>query len=120
MLAKMVKEGKGCNVRVECLRIAKIMNPRILHNSLDEDLDAMLGGLKSLIVLDLGGPGCFGTNVVDARSFRVDCRIIAHRMGGWAYDGSAVVVKVHVHIGNESPEVVDAVDVVVGELEKDR
>jgi hypothetical protein len=33
-------------------------------------------------------------------------------MGGWAYKGSVLVVKVPVHVGNESPEVVDAADVV--------
>jgi hypothetical protein len=59
-------------------------------------------------------------HVVNMRSFRVDCRAIARRMGGWAYKESAIVVEVPVRICNESPEVVDAIDVVVGGLEKDR
>ncbi len=95
------------------------MNPRILHNSLNEDLDAMLSSLISLVVLDLGGPGSFGAYVVDARSFRVDCRI-ARLTGGWAFEGSIVVVEVPVRVGNKSPEVVDAVYAIVGGLEKDR
>jgi hypothetical protein len=41
-------------------------------------------------------------------------------LAGWAYKGSAVVVEVPVLVSNESPEVVDIVDVVVGGLEKDR
>jgi hypothetical protein len=40
--------------------------------------------------------------------------------GGWGYKGSTVVVKIPIFTGNESPEVVDAVDAVVGGLEKDR
>jgi hypothetical protein len=116
----MVKEGKGCNIRVECLGIAKVTNPRVVHNSLDEDLDAMLSGLISLVVLNHGGPGSFGANAVDARSFHADVRVIARRTGGWAYKGSAIVVKIPVHAGNESPEVVDTIDAVVGGLEKDR
>jgi hypothetical protein len=116
----MVEEGEGCIIWVEHLRITKVANPRILHNSLDEDLDTALSGLKSLVVLDLGSPGGFGANAVDARSFCVDCRVIACGAGGWAYKGSIVVMEVPVLVGNESPEVVDAVDVVVGGLEKNR
>ncbi len=41
-------------------------------------------------------------------------------MGGWAYKESAVVVKIAIRAGNKSPQVVDAVDAVVGGLEKDR
>jgi hypothetical protein len=41
-------------------------------------------------------------------------------MGGWAYKGSAVVVEITIHAGNEAPQVVDAVDVVIGGLEKNR
>jgi hypothetical protein len=59
-------------------------------------------------------------NAVDAKSFRVDCRVIAGRTGDWTYEGSAIVVEVPVCAGNKSPEVVDAVDTVVGGLEKDR
>ncbi len=41
-------------------------------------------------------------------------------MGGWAYKESAKVMKIAVCTGNKSPEVVDAIDTVVGGLEKDR
>jgi hypothetical protein len=67
-LGKMVKEGEGCNVGVEPLRIVKVANPSILHNSLNEDLDAALSGLTSLVVLELGGPGSFGTNAVNGEA----------------------------------------------------
>ncbi len=59
-------------------------------------------------------------NAVDVRTFCIACRVIAFWMGGWVYKGSAVVVKIPVCTGNKSPEVVDAVDAVVGGLEKDR
>jgi hypothetical protein len=122
MLTKMVKEGKGCNIGVEPLGITKVANPRVLHNCINGDLDAMLSGLISLVVLDLGGPSSFGTNAVDARSFCVDCRVVACWMSGWAYKGGAVVVDLpfRIGIGNKSPEIVEAIDAVVGGLEKDR
>ncbi len=41
-------------------------------------------------------------------------------MGGWAYEWSAIVVKKAIHAGNKAPQVVDAIDAVVGSLEKDR
>ncbi len=116
----MVKDGKGCNVGVEHLGIAEVAYPHVIHNSLNEDLDAMLSGLISLVVLNQGILGSFSTNAVDARCFCIDCRIIAGRTGGWAFEGSAVVVKIPICTGNESPEVVDAVDSVVGGLDKDR
>jgi hypothetical protein len=53
MLAKMIKEGKGCTVTVKSLGIAKVANSRVLHNSLNKDLDAMLSSLIGLVVLDL-------------------------------------------------------------------
>jgi hypothetical protein len=56
----------------------------------------------------------------NARSFRINGWVIACRMGGWAYERSAVMVEVSLCIGNKSPEVVDAVDTVIGGLEKDR
>jgi hypothetical protein len=77
-------------------------------------------GLISLVFLDLGGPGSFGANAVDTRSFRIDCQVIAHQTVGWACKRGAVVVEVPVQIGNESPEVVDAIYAVVGGLEKNR
>ena len=51
MLAKVVKDGKGCNIGVECLGIAKVVNPRVVYYGLDEDLDAALSGLAGLVVL---------------------------------------------------------------------
>jgi hypothetical protein len=50
MLMKMVKVGEGCNIRVEHLGIAEVINPCIIHNSLNEDLDAVLSGLISIVV----------------------------------------------------------------------
>jgi hypothetical protein len=82
MLKKMVKDDKGCNVGVEHLGIAEVLNPHVVHNSPDEDLDATLSGLVSLVVLNQGAPGGFGTNAVNARSFRVDRRVIAGWSGG--------------------------------------
>jgi hypothetical protein len=41
-------------------------------------------------------------------------------MGGWAYEGSAVVVKIANRSGNKALQVVDTVHTVVGGLEKDR
>jgi hypothetical protein len=113
----MVKDDKGCNVGVEHLGIAEILNPHVVHNSPDEDLDATLSGLVSLVVLNQGTPGGFGTNAVNERSFRVDCRVIAGQSGGWVYEGSTIVVDIAIRAGNKSPEVVDAVDAVVGGLE---
>jgi hypothetical protein len=52
MLAKMVKDGKGCNIGVERLRIAKVASPHVIYYGLDEDLDAALSGLVGLLVLD--------------------------------------------------------------------
>jgi hypothetical protein len=52
MLAKMVKDGKGCYFGVECHGIAKVTNPRVAYYGLDEDLDAMLSGHVGLVVLD--------------------------------------------------------------------
>ncbi len=82
MLAKTVKEGKGCNVGVEHLGIAKVTNPRVVYNSLNKDLDAVLSSLISLIILNQGGPGGFGANAVNARSFHIDCQVIACQTGG--------------------------------------
>ncbi len=57
-------------------------------------------------------------NAVDARSFRADCRVIAGSTSGWAYKGSAVVMKIAICAGSESPEIVDAIDAVIGGLER--
>jgi hypothetical protein len=51
MLAKMVKDGKGCNIGVERLGIAKIAYPCDVYYGLNEDLDAMLSSLVGLVVL---------------------------------------------------------------------
>jgi hypothetical protein len=59
-------------------------------------------------------------NAVNARSFFVDSRVIAGQTGGWAYKGSAIMVKKPICACSKSPEVLDAVDTVVGGLEKDR
>ncbi len=80
----------------------------------------MLSGLVGLVVLELSSLGSFGANAVDARSFCVDHRVITGRTGGWVYKGSAVVVETAIRTGNEAPQVVDAVDAVIGGLEKDR
>jgi hypothetical protein len=77
MLTKMVEDGEGCNVGIECLGIAEVTNPRFVHYRLDEYLDAVLSSLVSLIVLKLSSPGGFGANAVNMRSFYVDCRVIA-------------------------------------------
>jgi hypothetical protein len=119
MLTKMVEEGEGCNVGVKSLGIMKVVNPHVFHNSFNEDLDAMLSGLIGLVVLDLGNPGSFGVNVVDSRSFCIDCRVVECQIGGRVHKGSTIVMEVPVCIGNESLEVVDTVDMVVGKLEKD-
>ncbi len=95
------------------------MNPHVVYNSLDENLDAALSGLVSLIVLKQGSPGGFGVNVVDARSFYGDYWVVTGRTGGWVYDGSAVMVEIGIRAGNKAPQVVDAVDAVIGCLEKD-
>ncbi len=49
---KMVKDGEGCNIGVECLGVVEVANPRFFHYSLNEDLDALLSGLISLVVLN--------------------------------------------------------------------
>jgi hypothetical protein len=68
----MVEDVKGCNVGLKRLGIAKIANPHVVYNSLDENLDATLGGLVSLVVLKQGSPGSFGANAVDMKSFHGD------------------------------------------------
>ncbi len=40
-------------------------------------------------------------------------------MGGWAYEGGTIVVEIAICASKEAPQVVDAVDAVVGGLEKD-
>jgi hypothetical protein len=115
----MVEDVKGCNIGVKCLGIVKVPNPRVIYNSLNENLDAVLSSLISLVVQRQGGSGSFGANAVDARSLHGDCRVLISRTGGWAYKGSAVMVEIAIHAGNEAPQVVDTVDAVVDCLEKD-
>jgi hypothetical protein len=45
--------------------------------------------------------------------------VVTGQTGGWAYEGSAIVVVIAICAGNKAPQVVDAVDAVVGGLEKD-
>ncbi len=120
MLVKMVEDVEGCNVGVKRLGITKGANPRVVYNSLDKNLDAMLSRLVGLIVLKQGIPGGFGAKAVEARSFCGDCRVVTGWMGGWAYKGSAIMVEIAIHAGNKAPQVVDTVDEVKGHLEKDR
>jgi hypothetical protein len=58
-------------------------------------------------------------NVVNTRSFRVDHRVVTGQTGGWVYKGSTIVVEIAIRADNEAPQVVDAIDAVVGGLEKD-
>ncbi len=79
---KMVENVEGCNVGVKCLGIAKVANPRVVYmNSLNENLDAALSGLVSLVVLKQGGPGGPGANAVDTRSFRGNRRVVTGQAG---------------------------------------
>ncbi len=70
--------------------------------------------------MDLCDPSSFGVDAFDPRSFHVDVRVIAGRAGGWAYEGSDVVVEVPVCIGNMAPEVVDSIHTVIGGFKKDQ
>ncbi len=112
----MVEDVEGCNVGVKCLGIAKVANPRVIYNSLDEDFDTALSSLVNLVVLNQGGPGSFGTNTIDARSFWDDRQVVIGQAGGWAYEGSAVVMEIAIRAGNKAPQVVDAIDAVIGGL----
>ncbi len=58
-------------------------------------------------------------NTINARSLRGDCQVVTCRTGGWAYEGSTVVVEIAIRAGNKAPQVVDAVDMAVGCLETD-
>ncbi len=51
-LANMVEDGKGCYIGVKCLGIAKVANPHVIYNNLNEDLGAMLSSLVCLVVLE--------------------------------------------------------------------
>jgi hypothetical protein len=116
----MVKDSKGCYLRVERLGIAKVANPRVIYYGLNEDLDAALSSLVGLVVLEQSSPGSFGANAVNARSFRIDCWVITGQTSGWVCEGSTVVVEIAIHAGNKAPHAVDAIDGVVGGLEKGR
>ena len=111
-------EGKGCNVGVKCLRIVEITSPRVHDNSLDEDPDAALSSLMSLVVLDPGGPGSFGMDTFNATHVIGDVWVLAHRTGSWVYKGSAAVLEVPIHTSVKSPEVVDTIDTTVQCLEE--
>ncbi len=82
MLAKVVKDREGYYIGVECLGIAKVIHPRVVYYGLDEDLVTALSSHVGLVVLESSNPGSFGANTVNARSFRVDRRVITGRTGG--------------------------------------
>ena len=69
--------------------------------------------------MDAGGPGDFCTSAFDARCALREARVVDHWTGGWAYEGEAVVVEVPVGVGDEPPEVLDAVGAIVRDLEED-
>jgi hypothetical protein len=48
----MIEDGEGYNVGVKRLGIAKVANPHVIYNGLDEDLDALLSSLVGLVVLE--------------------------------------------------------------------
>jgi hypothetical protein len=48
----MVEDGEDCYVGVECLRIAKVANLRVVYYGLNEDLDAVLSRLVGIVVLE--------------------------------------------------------------------
>jgi hypothetical protein len=115
----MVEDGEGCYIELKRLGIAKVANPNVIYYGLNEDLYAVLSSLVCLIVLESSIPGSFCASAVNARSFCDDCRVVTGRTGGWSYKGSAVVVEIAIHAGNKAPQVVDAVDAVMGGLDKD-
>ena len=69
--------------------------------------------------MDAGGPGGFRTSAFDARCVVGNVWVIDRWTGGWAYKGKAIVVEVPVGIGDEPPEVLDAVGAIVRDLEED-
>ena len=69
--------------------------------------------------MDAGGPGGFCTSAFDTRYVVGNVWVIDRWAGGWSQEGKAVVVEVPVCIGNEPPEVLDAVGAIVRDLEKD-
>ena len=69
--------------------------------------------------MDAGGPGGFRASAFDARCVVHNFRVIDRWTGGWGYEGKAVVVEVPVGIGDEPPEVLDAVVAIVRDLEED-
>ena len=95
------------------------MNPGVFDHSLDEGLDTSLGRFVSLVVLGAGGPGGFRASAFDARCALCDVRVVDRWTGGWAYEGKAVVVEVPVGVGDELPEVLDAIGAIVRDLEED-
>ena len=95
------------------------MNPGVFDYSLDEGLDAGLGRFISLVVLDVGSPGGFRASAFDVRCALRDGQVVDRWTGGWAHKGKAVVVEVPVGVGNEPPEVLDAVGAIVRDLEED-
>ncbi len=102
MLAMMVEDVEGCNVGVKRSGIVKVVNPRVVYHSIDENLDAALSSLVSLFVLNQYSPEVFGANKVDARSFHGDCWVVTGQAGAWAYEGSTIMVEIAICSGNKA------------------
>ncbi len=98
---------------------AQVLNSGVFDHSLNEGLDTSFGCFVSLVVLDAGGPGGFRASAFDARCTLRDVRVVDRWTGGWAYEGETVVVEVPVDIGNEPPEVLNAVGAILRDLEED-
>ncbi len=65
--------------------------------------------------MDESSPGGFCASAFDARCALLDGRVVDRRAGGWAQKGEAVVVEVLIRVGDEPPEVLDAMSAVVGD-----
>jgi hypothetical protein len=113
----VVEERKGHYVQIKLFGIAQVANPGVFDHSLDEGLDTSLGGLVSLVVLDAGGPGDLRASAFAARCALRNGRVVDRWTGGWAREGKAVMVEVPVGVGDEPPEVLDAVGAIVRHLE---
>jgi hypothetical protein len=115
----VVEEREGLYVQVKRLGIAQVANPGVFDHSLNEGLDTGLGFFVSLVVLDAGVPGGFRASAFDGRCALRDVRVVDRRTGGWAHKGKAVMMDVPVGVGDEPPEVLDAVGAIVGDFEED-
>jgi hypothetical protein len=119
MVMKVVEECEGRYVRVKRLEIAQVANPGVVDHSLNEGLDTSLGRFVSLVVLDAGGPGGFRASAFNARCALCDVWVVDCWTGGWVHKGGAIMVEVPAGIGDEPPEVLDAIGAIVRDLEED-